>query len=135
MNQIFLISLAVVTACSLLLAVLALVSARKNTLKNKELEDIVDVISRKVEVLEDSAVGVGKRLHEFESQILDLQLETQQELEPASEDAILKAEGLLVQGKSIAEIASECQLPEHEVQLMQAVRRSKSVTLTPEVSD
>lgn len=135
MIQITLMVLAALGALGFVLALYCLVLNGKNKIKNKELEGEFKAASGKIEVLENSLIELGKRAHKLETELQEVQLSSQNEVAPPSEDSILKANALLQQGKSVAEISAECDLPEHEVQLMQAVRRSKSVTLNPEVSD
>ena len=80
---------------------------------------------------DDSARGLGAELaalqEKVNSAIADMSV-----AEVSSEESFLKASGLLAQGVEVAQVAAESGLPESEVKLMEAVRRSKKVNLEPE---
>ncbi len=135
MSNLILFSIAGLSVLAFVLSLFAIFQARQNKNKINELEGSSKFFSNKLDVLEDSSIGVGKRLHDVELSLQEVQLEQTPSQDAPTEDSVLRAAALLDKGRPVAEIASECDLPEHEIKLMQAVRRSRSVTLTPEVSD
>lgn len=102
-------------------------------LKNKinDLSDLVKVVSDKVELSDDASRGLGAALEELRNEVAELgQRATAPE--DNSEESILKARGLLESGLENKQIAEQCGLSLEEVNLMDAMRRSKLVELEPE---
>jgi len=120
---------------ALIVAVFSILKAKKNNIKISELEAGVEAYSKKISVLSDSMMGLGKNVVQLQDELRELQtIAVAEPLEDPQEDSILQAAAMLDNGVSAADVAKQCGIPEHEAQLMQAVRKSRSVTLNPEVS-
>ena len=134
MNSLALLGLVVLGLIALVFAIISMSSSRKSLNKINELESLIESYSKNLNVLGDSAISMGKDVAELQGELRELQTATPHANEELLEDSVLRAQAMLDQGMTSSEIAKEIGIPDHEVQLMQAVRRSHSVTLNPEVS-
>ena len=115
------------------LGLMALVKNRGNVIKISELEDSIKKLSNELAIVDDVSQGLGNRVADMKTEVAALsELATAMPVDMNSEEAIIKASGLLEQGVELEQVAAECGLPIGEVRLMEAMRRSKNVELDPE---
>ena len=115
------------------LGLMALVKNRGNVIKISELEDSIKKLSNELAIVDDVSQGLGNRVADMKTGVAALsELATAMPVDMNSEEAIIKASGLLEQGVELEQVAAECGLPIGEVRLMEAMRRSKNVELDPE---
>lgn len=126
----FVAGLAVVIAC------IALLKIKDINIKNSELEGELKEIEKRLSASDDAARGLGIELAALQEKlgaaITDMSVVAESNAESNTEESFLKASGLLSRGAEVAQVAAECGLPESEVKLMDALRRSKNVELDPE---
>lgn len=112
---------------------LAVRKSSENAIKINDIEDSIKSLNNDVTLLDDVSQGLGKRLVELKTEVSALsELATEMPADLNSEEAIVKASGMLERGEPLELVATECGLPIGEVRLMEAMRRSKDVELEPE---
>lgn len=134
MNSLVLVGLVALGLIALMAAIISFIANQKNISRINDLEYLIESYSKKLNVLDGSAISMGKDVAELQGELRELQTATPPASEELLEDSVLRAQAMLDKGMTSSEIAKEIGIADHEVQLMQAVRRSRSVTLNPEVS-